>query len=289
EGNIKLEEAGLDMDLKEHLHDDIFNSNVYGYIPVDVVQKIYHSLIKETEEINEKGEKPDSNGIKHKTINKDEASKKTEKTSTNKKVFKADSEKNVIKKPKSRKLTKKKAHKIVKDIIAALNNKIYEKEEEIRSIVTALLAKEHVLLIGKPGEAKTALTQAVGEIIEDGNYFSYLLRGDTFYDDLFGGYGFDEYRENNKIIRNAEGMVQEAHIAFFDEIFKSNSEVLNGMLNLVNEREFDNGGVKQKTPLITAVGASNEFPEEDEGLEAFYDRFILKHWVSRMKEFNSFK
>src|SRR5699024_12769200 len=84
-------------------------------------------------------------------------------------------------------------------------------------------------------------------------------------------------------------MGQGAHIAFFDEIFKCICEVLDGMLNLVNERDFDNGGVKQQTPLITAVGASNEFPEEDEGLEALYDRFILKHWVGRMKEFNSFK
>src|SRR5699024_5736561 len=110
EGNIKLEEAGLDMDLKEHLHDDIFNSNVYAYIPVDVAQKIYHSLIKQTEEINRKEEKTDSNGRKNKIKNKDEKSKKTEKTSTNKNVSKADSEKNVTKKQTSPKLTKKKAH-----------------------------------------------------------------------------------------------------------------------------------------------------------------------------------
>ena len=92
---------------------------------------------------------------------------------------------------------------------------------------------------------------------------------------------------------NTAGKLPEAHIAFVDEVFKCNSAVLNSMLTVMNEKIFFNEGV-QEVPLISMIGASNEYMEED-NLGALYDRFLLRWNVdyiadpnNRISLFNSF-
>jgi MoxR-like ATPase len=58
-------------------------------------------------------------------------------------------------------------------------------------------------------------------------------------------------------------------------VFKANSAILNALLTLLNEREFDNGSGRLRTPLVSVVAASNEVPV-DEALHAFYDRFLVR-------------
>ncbi len=67
----------------------------------------------------------------------------------------------------------------------------------------------------------------------------------------------------------------EAEIVFLDEIFKSNSAILNALLTVLNERKFNNGGTVVDVPLISVFGASNEVPA-DESLQAIFDRFLLR-------------
>ena len=80
-----------------------------------------------------------------------------------------------------------------------------------------------------------------------------------------------------------EGYLPKTEVAFLDEIFKANSAILNSLLTVLNEREFDNGTTRIKVPLITVVGASNELPEGEE-LGALYDRFLLRLYVDRVSE-----
>jgi MoxR-like ATPase len=78
-----------------------------------------------------------------------------------------------------------------------------------------------------------------------------------------------------------EGFLPTASIAFLDEIFKANSAILNTLLTILNEREFDNGSSSAKRevcPIRCVVGASNELPESEE-LDALYDRFLLRKEV----------
>src|SRR5204863_2828154 len=75
--------------------------------------------------------------------------------------------------------------------------------------------------------------------------------------------------------RRNEGMIPEAEVVFLDEIFKSNSAILNALLTLLNERKFNNGGTVVDVPLLSVFGASNEVPQ-DESLVAIFDRFLLR-------------
>ncbi len=48
---------------------------------------------------------------------------------------------------------------------------------------------------------------------------------------------------------------------------------------MLNERKYHNGKEIIEVPLFSVFGASNELPEEDESLEALYDRFLFRYRV----------
>ena len=64
--------------------------------------------------------------------------------------------------------------------------------------------------------------------------------------------------------------------------------MLNANLTLINEILFYNGTKPVEVPLLTLVGASNELPEEEDGLDAMLDRFILKYHVKPIIEEQNF-
>jgi MoxR-like ATPase len=152
-----------------------------------------------------------------------------------------------------------------------------ERDPVIDGALVALLAGQHVLLIGPPGTAKSMLADELCRRLEGAQYFQWLLTKFTTPEELFGAVSLraleaDEYR------RVTAQKLPEAHIAFLDEVFKANSSILNSTLTLMNERHFHNGRAVEDVPLITLFGASNELPEDDE-LQALYDRFLLRFVV----------
>ncbi|WP_051080832.1 AAA family ATPase [Bacillus sp. 37MA] len=119
------------------------------------------------------------------------------------------------------------------------------------------------------------------------NYFQWLLTRFSTPEELFGPLSLRALEED-VYRRNTKGKLPEAHMAFLDEIFKAGSAILNTFLTLVNERIFYNDGTPIKSPLQTVIGASNEYPEEDEGLEALYDRFLLRFDLKYIGEEGNF-
>jgi len=168
---------------------------------------------------------------------------------------------------------------------ADLNRAFAERAPVVRSLLTALVAGEHVLLLGPPGTAKSALTRALCSALGyngAGDYYEVLMGKFTLPEEVFGpislrGLEQDQYR------RVTTSYLPEARVAFLDECFKANSAILNNLLTVLNERLFDNGGQRGAVPLEICIGASNELPQDD-GLQALYDRFPLRHWITKVRD-----
>jgi MoxR-like ATPase len=155
----------------------------------------------------------------------------------------------------------------------SLQDRYLGKDEVIRLLCVAAIAGEHAVLVGPPGTAKSALIRTFARLTQS-RYFEYLLTRFTEPNELFGPVDIRAFREG-RYERRTEGMLPEAEIVFLDEVFKSNSAILNALLTLLNERRYTSGGQVIRCPLISAFGASNEVPS-DETLTAIFDRFILR-------------
>jgi MoxR-like ATPase len=171
-----------------------------------------------------------------------------------------------------------KLHKIREE----LQQRFLERAHLIDGALAALLAAQHVLIIGPPGTAKSMLADELCRRIFGATYFQWLLTKFTTPEELFGAVSLkaleaDDYR------RVTSHKLPEAHIAFLDEVFKASSSILNAILTIINERLFHNGRQVSPVPLLTLFGASNELPEDDE-LLALYDRFLLRFVVSYIGE-----
>src|SRR6516162_3336585 len=155
----------------------------------------------------------------------------------------------------------------------ALESRFLGKEEVIRLLLIATIAGEHAVLIGPPGTAKSALIRMFARLLH-ARYFEYLLTRFTEPNEIFGPVDIAAFREG-RYQRRIEGMLPEAEIVFLDEVFKSNSAILNALLTLLNERRYTLGGQVLKCPILSCFGASNEVPT-DETLTAIFDRFLLR-------------
>ncbi len=169
----------------------------------------------------------------------------------------------------------------------ALNQKFLDREKEIEAMLVALLSRQHILLIGPAGTGKSALSMELAKIVNGSNYFQWLLTRFSTPEELFGPLSLKEL-EKGIYKRNTVAKMPEAQIVFLDEIFKANSAILNSLLTIINERLFYNNGTPIKTPLMTIIGSSNEYPEEGEGLEALFDRFLLRFEVDYIKNDSDF-
>jgi MoxR-like ATPase len=147
------------------------------------------------------------------------------------------------------------------------------KEEIIRLLFVAAVAGEHMVMVGPPGTAKSALVRAFADTI-DAKYYDYLLTRFTEPNEIFGPVDIQAFR-SGQYRRRVEGMLPEAEIAFLDEIFKANSAILNSLLGVLNARRFAHGNVTMRVPLISMFAASNEVPSDD-ALSALFDRFLLR-------------
>ncbi|MFD1929528.1 AAA family ATPase [Sporosarcina siberiensis] len=173
------------------------------------------------------------------------------------------------------------------EIRDALNSKFYEREKQVEGILVALLSRQHMLMIGPAGTAKSALSVELAKIINGTTYFQWLLTRFSTPEEVFGPLSLKDL-EKGIYKRVTTTKMPEAHLVFLDEIFKANSAILNSLLTLINERLFYNDGSPVQVPLMSVIGASNEYPEEGEGLEALFDRFLLRFEIDFIADETNF-
>ena len=162
----------------------------------------------------------------------------------------------------------------MQQIYVEMNNLFVERDELIRIMLLAITTGTNLLMLGPPGTAKSAITYELCGRVDGANYFQWMLNKTSDPSEVFGPFSV-KAMENDKFLRITTGKLPEAHIAFMDEVFKSNAPTLNALLTIMNEHIFYNDGKPQPVPLISMFGASNE-PPEDETLDAMYDRFIFR-------------
>ncbi|MEH6421419.1 AAA family ATPase [Pseudomonas sp. CGJS7] len=164
----------------------------------------------------------------------------------------------------------------VRDAVHAATTGLVEREQLAELIVLAAVAQEHLLILGPPGTAKSAVVRRVAAAL-GGRYFEYLLGRFTEPSELFGPVDLRRLREG-VVETDVTGMLPEAEVAFLDEVFLGSTAILNTLLGVLNERRFRRGHTQVACPLRVCVGASNALPD-DESLAAFGDRFLLHLFV----------
>jgi MoxR-like ATPase len=177
-------------------------------------------------------------------------------------------------------------HAQLQQLRTGLMTRFPERRDAIDGALAAVLAGEHVLLLGPPGTAKSALVRAIAQAF-GGSYFERLLTKFSTPEELFGPISLKAL-EQDRYQRVTAGKLPEAEFAFVDEVFKANSAILNSLLTAMNERLFHNDGAPTQMPLVALFGASNELPEGKD-LEALFDRFLLRFDVQYLLRPSSFR
>jgi MoxR-like ATPase len=159
---------------------------------------------------------------------------------------------------------------------AALGRYFVDKQHLIDLMTICAVAQEPLLLVGPPGTAKSDLVLKFKDALQipDRDYFEYMLTRFTEPSEVLGPIDINELR-GGRYLRREQGKLPTATLVFLDEIFKSNSAILNTLLTIINERKFYQDGVPVPVKLKCLFAATNEIPEHAE-LAALKDRFCLK-------------
>ena len=169
----------------------------------------------------------------------------------------------------------------LQQLLQILGSQLIERESLVQLIVLAMVAREHLLVLGPPGTAKSAAVRAVAKAFR-GNYFEYILGRFSEPSELFGPIDLRKLKEGI-VETETSRMLPEADIAFLDEVFLGSTAILNTLLGILNERRFKRGHTDMPCPLRICVAASNALPDEP-ALAAFADRFLVRIHVESLPD-----
>ncbi len=180
----------------------------------------------------------------------------------------------------------------IKALLDLLNNNIYEKHEVIALSLLSAVAGESIFLLGAPGVAKSLIARQLKFAFEDGSksggHFEYLMNRFSTPDEIFGPVSISQLKDNDKYERLVKKYLPGATVVFLDEIWKAGPSIQNALLTVLNEKVYRNGEEEILVPMKALISASNELPMKDEGLEALWDRFLIRYVVEGIVDVGNF-
>ncbi len=165
---------------------------------------------------------------------------------------------------------------------------MYEREEIIAVALLGALCGQNTFLFGPPGTAKSLISRRIACAFKEPTYFEYLMNRFSTPEEVYGPVSIKALKKD-EYIRKTDNYLPTAEFAFLDEIWKSSPAILNTLLTMINERIFRNGDEVEQTPLKALIAASNETPEPNQGLEALYDRFVIRLMVAPIDKKDHFE
>ena len=167
------------------------------------------------------------------------------------------------------------------------------RSEAVRLALLASIAGESIFFLGPPGTAKSLVSRRLKLAFKDEDeksvsYFEYLMNQFSTPDEIFGPVSLKALEEN-KYERITQGFLPEANVAFLDEIWKASPAIQNTLLTILNEKKFHNGNNVNAVPLKALISASNELPVKNQGLEALWDRFLIRAIVNPIQDDEGFE
>lgn len=180
----------------------------------------------------------------------------------------------------------------LQDIRAQMNGKYLERQNAIEAAVLAVLAKQHLFIIGPPGTAKSDMIRDLVDRFIEATYFEILLSRQRPDAAVLGPYNLPELREKGDFHRKINGFLPTANYAMLDEIGKMGATLGHDLLSILNERlyhEVNGGRTVKAVPLYTAFTASNEMITDDnDDSHALWDRLLVRTSVDYLGESSSF-
>lgn len=168
------------------------------------------------------------------------------------------------------------AAKRISDTFKALDKVVIGRHRILQQVMFALITRNHVLLEGPPGVAKSYMTNKLFAAITGASHFKVQCTKKMTEDYVVGPLDMHLFREQGEYMHRVEGYLPTAHYAFLDEFLDLSTGALRALLEVLNERTFSRGPQSVKCPLVSAVCATNFSGESDIGLEAVMDRFLFK-------------
>jgi MoxR-like ATPase len=170
-----------------------------------------------------------------------------------------------------------------------LEGAFVERQDLLQQIALALLSRQHVLMTGPPGTAKSQLAHAVlGRIVSEDtgrpSLFARQFTESTVQTDLVGPIDFKTLMETGRTEHfTDEGILGAVH-AFLDEVFDGRDMLLRSTLNVLQERELKEGTKTTHGRIECALMTTNRYLAEildNERLVAFVDRIAFLSFVPK--------